>query len=77
MNYVILDADEVGDVVFSEVLENSASTSHYNLAETQFIVKYSGEKPSFLAGKDTHTHSEILAILKTSAWCDPSAPPNA
>ena len=66
--YVILDADEVGDIVFSEVCETSESTLRYNLAETQTVVKYEGAKPRFLYGKDTHTHSEILAILATSAW---------
>lgn len=71
MKYVILDADEVGDIVFSEVLETSASTLRYNVAETQTVVKYEGAKPRFLYGKDTYTHSEILAILDTSAWNPP------
>ena len=66
--YVILDADKVGDIVFSEVEETAQSTLRYNLAETQTFVKYEGTKPRFLYGKDTHTHSEILAILATSAW---------
>ena len=66
--YVILDADEVDDIVFSEVFETSAATLRYNVAETQTVVKYSGSKPHFLYGKDTHTHSQILAILATSAW---------
>tara|TARA_R110002012_G_C11600950_1_gene607281 strand:- start:274 stop:495 length:222 start_codon:yes stop_codon:yes gene_type:complete len=68
MKYVILDADEVGDIEFAEVLEDSASTLRYNLAETQTIVKYEGAKPRFLYGKDTYTHSEILTIMATSAW---------
>ena len=76
MKYVILDADEVDEIVFSEILEDSASTLHYNLAETQAIVKYNGAKPRFLYGKDTHNHAEMLTILNGSAWCDPSAPPN-
>lgn len=71
MKYVILDADEVEDIVFSEVLETSASTLRYNVAETQTVVKYEGAKPRFLYGKDTYTHSEILAILDTSAWNPP------
>lgn len=66
--YVILDADEVSDIVFSEVLETSAATLRYNVAGTQTFVKYAGAKPRFLYGKDTYTHSQILAILATSAW---------
>ena len=70
MKYVILDAEEVPDIVFSEVVETSAATLRYNIdpAGTQTFVKYAGAKPRFLYGKDTHTHSEILAILATSAW---------
>tara|TARA_E500000305_G_C4022299_1_gene239632 strand:+ start:856 stop:1077 length:222 start_codon:yes stop_codon:yes gene_type:complete len=68
MKYVILDADEVGDIVFTEVLETSVDTLRYNVAETQTVLKYSGAKPRFLYGKDTYTHSEILTIMATSAW---------
>ena len=68
---MILDADEVGDIVFSEVEETSESTLRYNLAETQTFVKYEGAKPRFLYGKTTYTHSEILAILETNAWSNP------
>jgi hypothetical protein len=68
MKYVILDADEVGDIVFSDVEETAQSTLRYNLAETQFVLKYEGAKPRFLYGKDTYTHSEILTIMATSAW---------
>ena len=73
LKYVILDADEVDDIVFSEVLETSAATLRYNVdpAGTQTFVKYEGAKPRFLYGKDTYTHSQILAILATSAWTPP------
>ena len=74
MKFVILDADEVGDIVFSEVCETSAATLRYNVAETQTVVKYEGAKPYFLYGKDTYTHSQILAILATSAWTPPYVP---
>ena len=76
MKYVILDADEVPDIVFSEVLETSAATLRYNVAETEIVLKYSGAKPHFLYGKDTYTHSQILAILATAAWTPPIDPPD-
>lgn len=66
--YVILDADEVADIVFSEVFETSAQTLRFSLDGTQTFVKYSGAKPRFLYGKDTYTHSEILTIMATSPW---------
>ena len=72
--YVILNASEVGDIVFSEVLETSAATLRYNLAGTQTFVKYEGAKPNFLYGKDTLTHSQMLEVLDTAAWTSGSPP---
>ena len=51
MKYVIIDAEGVGDIVFSEVFENSQYTLRYNIAKTQTVVKYHGQQPSFLLGK--------------------------
>ncbi len=73
-SYVILDTDEVSSVDFSQVFETSANTLRYNVANTQTFVKYDGSKPRFLYGKDTYTHSAILAVLATDAWT-PEEPP--
>ena len=70
-SYVIIDSDDVSSVDFSQVFETSAATLRYNLAKTQTFVKYEKTKPEFLYGKDTYTHSEILAILETDAWSSP------
>ena len=69
--YVIIDADEVSSVDFSQVFETSTETLRYNLAGTKTFVKYEGTKPRFLYGKDTYTHSEILSVLDTEEWTDP------
>jgi hypothetical protein len=71
MNYVVLDADEVDDIVFSEVLEDSENTLAWNGDKTQTFVKYEGAKPRFLYGKDTLSHAEMLALLETTAWWTP------
>jgi hypothetical protein len=71
IKYVILPADEVEDIVFSEIMENSSDALRYNVAETEVIVKYEGAKPRFLYGKTTYSHSQILAIVSTSAWNPP------
>jgi len=73
--YVILNADETDDIVFSEVLENGPPNLCWNIAGTQTFVKYEGTKPSFLYDKEAYTHSEILAILDSDAW-KPSEPPS-
>jgi len=67
MNYVIMPTSELSTVNFSEIAE-SESTLRYSLDNTKFIVKYEGEQPSFLSGKQEYTHSEILVILSTDEW---------
>jgi len=69
--YVIIDADEVSTVDFSQVFETSADTISYNVAGDKTFVKYEGAKPSFLYGKDTYTHSQMLTILAGDDWSPP------
>ena len=69
--YVILEASEVGNVDFNQVLETSADTLRYSVDGSKFLLKYEGDTPSFLEGKTEYTHSEILAILATDEWTSP------
>ena len=66
--YCIINSDEVSSVDFNQVLQTSADTLRYSIDGTQTFVKYEGEQPSFLSGKQEYTHSEILAILATDEW---------
>tara|TARA_R110002020_G_scaffold20260_2_gene69280 strand:+ start:2065 stop:2292 length:228 start_codon:yes stop_codon:yes gene_type:complete len=66
--YVIIDADEVSSVDFSQVFETSAQTLRFSLDGEQTFVKFEGSTPDFLDGKAQYTHSEILAILATEEW---------
>ena len=61
--YVIIESGDVSSVDFSQVLETSADTLRYNNDNTKTFVKYQGSQPSFLNGKTTYTHAEILAVL--------------
>jgi hypothetical protein len=72
--YVIIDATEVSSINFDQVVETSVDTICYSVDGTQTFVKYEGEQPSFLSGKQEYTHSEILAILSGDEWStsDPS-----
>lgn len=69
--YVIIDADEVSSVDFSQVSETSADTLRFNVAGTKTFVKFEGSTPDFLDGKTQYTHSEILQILATPEWNPP------
>ena len=76
--YVIINADEVDSVDFSQVDETSENTLRYNInpAGTKTFVKFDTDTtPSFLDGKTQYSHSEILAILATDEWTDPNFPP--
>ena len=73
--YVIINADEVDSVNFSQVDETSENTVRYSTDGSLTFVKFDSDTtPSFLDGKTQYTHSEILAILATDAWT-PSEPP--
>jgi hypothetical protein len=73
--YVIINADEVSSVDFSQVDETSADTVRYSVDNSQTFVKFNSDTtPSFLEGKTQYTHSEILTILATDEWTDPNPP---
>ena len=65
--YVIINKEEVSDINFAYVLENSEETLRYNVDGTKAFVKFEGDTPSFLEGKATLTNEEILAILNNSS----------
>jgi len=74
MNYVIVPTPELSTVNFSEVAETSEATLRYSLDNSKFILKYEGDQPSFLSGKQEYANSEILAVLEGDEWTpsDPS-----
>jgi len=66
--YCIIDASEVSSVDFNQVLQTSSDTLRYSVDGSKALLKYEGDQPSFLSGKQEYTHSEILAILATDEW---------
>jgi hypothetical protein len=69
--YCIINSTDVSTIDFDQVLETSAETLRYSVDGSQTFVKYDGSKPSFLEGKDTYTHSQILEILAGEEWTEP------
>ena len=68
--FVILDASEASSIDYALVQITSADTLPWNNDRSKCYVKYTGSKPSFLHGKDTLTHSQMLAELREedSGW---------
>ncbi len=70
--YCIINSSEVSSLDFSQIQDDSVNTLRYSLDQTQVLVEYSGDQPSFLSGKTEYTHSEILAIINDydQGWKD-------
>ena len=72
--YVILNTTEITDedsvIDFSQLLNRDASMLRYSLDGSKGLVKYDGNQPSFLNGKTTYTHQEILVEMAKSAWSE-------
>tara|TARA_R110002012_G_scaffold309409_1_gene516378 strand:+ start:2231 stop:2473 length:243 start_codon:yes stop_codon:yes gene_type:complete len=61
--YVIINSEDVSSVNFTEVEETSINTLRWNINNTKTFVKFNGDTPSFLNGKQQYNYEEILAIL--------------
>ena len=70
--YVIINASEVSDVDFSLVEQTSVDTIRYSLDRSLALVSFTGSTPSFLNGKTTYTHQDILTEMAKSTWEDDS-----
>ena len=72
--YVILNTTEITDedsvIDFSQLLNRSAAMLRYSVDNSKGVVKYDGDQPSFLNGKTTYTHQEILVEMAKSAWSE-------
>ena len=68
MNYTILNTDELSSVNFNEVQETSETTLRYNNANTEFLLKFEGNTPSFLEGKTLYDYDGIMEILNSPDW---------
>tara|TARA_R110002096_G_scaffold267905_1_gene461641 strand:- start:94 stop:342 length:249 start_codon:yes stop_codon:yes gene_type:complete len=70
--YVILNKTEVTDenstIDFSQLQNTSPNMLRCSLDNSKAVIKYSGDQPSFLDGKTTYTHQEILAEMAKSDW---------
>ena len=72
--YVILDKTEITDenstIDFSQLQNTSPNMLRTSLDDSKVVIKYGGDQPSFLNGKTTYTHQEILAEMVKSDWTE-------
>jgi len=68
MKYTILNTEELDSVNFDEVLETSQNTLRYNNQKTKFVLKFTGNTPSFLVDKQLYDYNGIMEILNSPDW---------
>ena len=73
--YAIIDITDLDLIDFSQIGETSKETIRKNLAETEFVIKWTIEPTFIIDGSvvpiSELTHSECLELMSTSAWSEP------
>lgn len=70
--YVIINTTEIDDIDFDAVLQDSADTLRRSVDGTEALVKFEGETPSCLSGKEQLNQSDTLTLMATPQWTDPN-----
>ena len=73
--YAIIQTTDLSSIDFSQIGETSADTLRYNLAGTEFIIKWNST-PTFISDGTVVpvselTHAEALALMATAEWSEP------
>ena len=73
--YAIIQATDLSSIDFDQIGETSADTLRYNLANTEFIIKWN-TTPTFITDGSVEpvselTHQEALALMATAEWSEP------
>ena len=76
-NFMILSVTELPNIDFTQVKETSIDTVRKSVDGTKTFVKWDGEEiPSSVATLETkegpYTYEEIIVILATEEWTDPT-----
>ena len=71
--YVIIDSNEVSNMDFAQLLNNSNNGLRYKVDNSQTFVKFEGSTPSFLNGKTQYTVEQLKSILNNTSngWPQP------
>ena len=72
--YAIIQASDLASIDFDQIGETSADTLRYNLAQTEFIIKWN-TTPTFITDGSVVpvselTHEEALALMATAEWSE-------
>ena len=73
--YAIIQTSDLSNIDFSQIGETNADTLRYNLARTEFIIKWNST-PTFISDGTVVpvselSHAEALAVMATAEWSEP------
>lgn len=73
--YATISSTELSSIDFDQIGESNENTLRYNLANTEFVIKWNSI-PSFIADGSVVpvsilTHAEALAVMATAEWSEP------
>lgn len=74
-HYAIIQTSDLANIDFDQIGETNENTIRYNLAQTEFVIKWNTE-PTFISDGTVVpvsilTHAEALAIMATAEWSEP------
>lgn len=72
--YATISSTELSSIDFDQIGESNENTLRYNLANTEFVIKWN-VTPSFISDGSvtpvqTLTHSEALVLMSTAEWSE-------
>ena len=73
--YAIIQASDLASIYFDQIGETNEDTLRYNLAQTEFVIKWNST-PTFISDGtvvpvSTLTHEEALVLMATPEWSEP------
>ena len=68
MRYAVLTADEVEQLDFNEVVEDSVDTLRWNRDLTKTLIKFREPTPSVVGEDDVLTRKQVSEILASPEW---------
>jgi hypothetical protein len=73
--YAIIQTSDLANIDFDQIGETNENTLRYNLANTEFVIKWNST-PTFISDGSilpvsTLTHQEALALMATPEWSEP------
>ena len=73
--YAIVPISELNNIDYNEVDQTSSDTVRKNLADTEFVVKWTGSTPASIVSIDPspveYTHAGILVEMSKNTWTNP------